>query len=183
MYVSPYRLLYNVQVNHIVLTFQHWQTDKVSLSLCMGLGISLDLQTFTIRGQLKLCKYLGIAATLDLRFMVGHGKQISGITVQGGQVSGSICPGWGTNTLITSPSSAVYICPRTNILRASFTCMWHLASHDSYWIVCKIRRARVKGRQSNLWSRYDLCVVQQHGKLCVVKWWRFVTYWNETESA
>jgi len=29
----------------------------------------------------------------------------------------------------------------------------------------------VKWRHDNLWSRYDLCVVRQHGVLREVKWW------------
>jgi len=33
---------------------------------------------------------------------------------------------------------------------------------------------RVKWRNNNLWSQYDLYVVGQHGVLCEVKWWRFV---------
>jgi len=34
---------------------------------------------------------------------------------------------------------------------------------------------KVNWCHSNLWSHYNLHVVGQHGILCEVKWWRFVT--------
>ena len=39
----------------------------------------------------------------------------------------------------------------------------------------KVKIHRVKWHHSNLWSQYDLYVLGQHGILCKVKWWRFVT--------
>jgi len=40
-------------------------------------------------------------------------------------------------------------------------------------------RAAVKWRHGNLWSQYDLYVVEQHGVLCEVTWCRFVALFEQ----
>jgi len=75
----------------------------------------------------------------------------------------------GMSPMLLMPPTLFFpsICTKRELAPAEFVEPLKIASFETESIFVL---HRVKGRYSNLWSQYDLCVVGQRGTLCEAKW-------------